>query len=78
MKKKERKTKTSEILKYMRSHKCISDRVARDKFGATRLGSIIYNLRRKGYDIETVICYEKDRYGNTCSFAKYYLRKEAA
>lgn len=78
MKKEVKKTKTSEILKYMRAHKCITDRVARDKFGATRLGSIIFNLRKRGYYIETVICYEKDRYGNTCSFAKYYLRGEAA
>ena len=78
MKKEIKKTKTSEILKYMRSHKCISDRVARDKFGATRLGSIIFNLRKRGYVIETVMCYEKDRYGNTCCYAKYYLHKEAA
>lgn len=75
MAKKVRKTKTSEVLKYMRSHKCISDRIARDKFGASRLGSIIFNLRKQ-YDIETEICYEKDRYGNTCSYAKYYLRGE--
>lgn len=72
-----RTTKTREIFKYMRSHKCISDRIAREKFGASRLGSIIFNLRKRGYDIETVICYEKDRYGNTCSYAKYYLNKTA-
>ena len=73
-KKQAKKSQTSEVLKYMSTHKCIDDNVAHEKFGVNRLSSIIFNLRKKDYVIETVMVVGKNRYGNTCRYGKYYLR----
>ena len=73
-KKQAKKTQTSEVLKYMSAHKCIDDNVAHDKFGVNRLSSIIFNLRKKGFVIETVMCEGKNRYGGHVRYGKYYLR----
>jgi hypothetical protein len=43
-------------------------------FGATRLSAIIFNLRKRGYDIETVMVDGRDRFGNPMRYARYYLR----
>lgn len=45
-------------------------------YGITRLASIIHRLRRRGYDIETIDCVGKTRFGDTCRYAKYVLEKE--
>lgn len=74
MAKQVKKSQTSEVLKYMKSHKCIDDNVAHEKFGVNRLSSIIFNLRKKDYNIETVMVEGKNRYGNYCRYGKYYLR----
>jgi hypothetical protein len=42
--------------------------------GATRLSAIIFSLRKKGYNIETVMVDGRDRFGNPTRFARYYLR----
>ena len=47
-------------------------------FGATRLSAIIFNLRKRGYNIETVGCEGTDRFGNKMTFARYYLRDSEA
>ncbi len=43
-------------------------------YGATRLSSIIFNLRKAGYNISTLSNEGLDRYGNESRFAKYVLR----
>ena len=43
-------------------------------FGATRLSVIIFNLRKRGYNIETVMVDGRDRFGNPMRYARYYLR----
>ena len=45
-----------------------------EMYGATRLASIICNLRKKGYDIRTIMKEDTDRYGNTCQYANYVLK----
>lgn len=44
-------------------------------YGITRLSAIIYDLRREGMDISSEIITKRNRYGNTCNFAKYTLAK---
>lgn len=42
-------------------------------YGATRLSAIIYNLRRRGYDIASEPKKTKDRNNNLCIFVNYIL-----
>lgn len=67
-------TKTQAVLNWLMSNASICDSEAAKSFGVMRLGSIIYNLRRKGYIIETVMDEGRDRFGNRSKFARYYLR----
>lgn len=45
-------------------------------YGATRLSAIIFNLRKQGMDIRTIMREECDRYGNTCQYANYVYKGE--
>lgn len=67
-------TKTQAVLDWLKTHASISSMEAIQNFGATRLSAIIFNLRNKGYNIETVWCEGTDRFGNTMRYARYYLR----
>ena len=67
------KTQTTEVLKYMQTHKGITSIQAIEKFGATRLSDIIFRLRKEGYEIETESITKKNRYGHTTTFARYTL-----
>ncbi len=46
--------KSEAVFKHLVSHGFITTWDAITKYKATRLSSIIYNLRNKGYDIESV------------------------
>jgi len=70
----QRMTKTEAVLRWLQSNASISSMEAIKEFGATRLSAIIFNLRKKGYNIETVTCEGTDRFGNKVQFARYYLR----
>lgn len=67
-------TKTQAVLDWLQTHASISSMEAIQNFGATRLSAIIFNLKRKGYNIETVMCDGRDRFGRHVRFARYYLR----
>ena len=71
-------TKTQAVLQWLETHASISSMEAINNFGATRLGAIIFNLRKRGYNIETVMVDGRDRFGNTMRFARYYLRNSPA
>ena len=47
-------SKTQRILEYLENGKTITDSDAVDLFKAYRLSSIIYNLKKKGYNISTI------------------------
>jgi hypothetical protein len=66
--------KTTAVLQWLQSHASISSMEAIKQFGATRLSAIIFNLRKRGYNIETVMVDGRDRFGNPTRFARYYLR----
>lgn len=67
-------TKTQAVLDWLQTHASISSMEAIQNFGATRLSAIIFKLRERGHDIETVMCEGRDRFGNPMRFARYYLR----
>lgn len=69
------KTQISDIKKYLENHKKgITSLEAIDKFGATRLSSIIYVLRHKhGMNIQAEDKKVKTRYGRTAVVANYRL-----
>lgn len=71
-------TKTQAVLEWLQTNASISSMEAIQSFGATRLSAIIFNLKRKGYNIETVMCEGTDRFGNRMRFARYYLRNSPA
>lgn len=66
--------KTKAVLQWLQTGAGISSMEAIKQFGATRLSAIIFNLRKRGYDIEAVTCEGTDRFGNKMTFARYYLR----
>ena len=71
-----KRDKTTEVLKHLKSRGHITSMDAFNLYGATRLSAIIFNLRKKGYNIVTVDEKCKDRYGHTCNYAKYVLEED--
>ena len=71
----EKTTQDKEVLDYLRKIGSITSWEAIVEFGATRLSAIIYNLRKKGYNIETNDVIVKNRYGNATVIAKYVLKE---
>lgn len=68
------KTQTSDILKYLQTHKRgITSLEAINRFGATRLSDIIFRLRKKGYNIVTENNLVKNRYGRQVLVSTYKL-----
>lgn len=67
--------KSKMVLDWLKTHAGITSMEAFENFGATRLSAIIFNLKKSGYNIETVMVDGKDRFGNRTRYARYYLRK---
>lgn len=66
-------TKTHMVLDHLKKHGSITSLEAIDNYGATRLSAIIFNLRKQGYNIETVDVKGIDRYGNSVIYGKYVM-----
>ena len=67
--------KTKLVKEHLLTHGSITSWEAIQDYGATRLSSIIFNLR-KSYDIITQDIAFTDRFGNTGSYARYVLKGE--
>lgn len=67
-------TATADIVNYMKEHDYITAKIAYDKFGVERLAGIIFNLRKRGYTIDTVEVTGLTRYGAVTQYARYFLR----
>jgi hypothetical protein len=70
--------KTKEVLKHLQTYGTITSIEAIDLFGATRLSAIIFNLRKRGYNIISVDKVTKDRYGHTVPYSEYTLTQGTA
>jgi hypothetical protein len=69
-------TKTNNIKNHLMVNGTITSWEAITQYGATRLSAIIFNLRDKGWDIDVERVKEKDRNGQTSTFAKYILNPQ--
>ena len=61
------------ILNHLKEGKEISQLEATQKYGILRLGAIIFNLRRDGYNITSRTEHSPNRYGNISNFAIYKM-----
>ena len=69
-------TQCDRILRHMKDYGSIDPMVAIQEYGCMRLASRISDLRAQGYPIGRRIKTSKNRYGDTVSFAEYYLLEE--
>ena len=70
----EKRTQTSDVLDYLKSHKKgITSKQAFEMFGATRLSSIIFQLRKQGYNITSINTLVPNRYGGKSQVSCYKL-----
>ena len=65
------------VLEWMREHDGITSWEAFAELGVTRLSAAIYNLRKRGLEIETQTLKTKNRYGSTVAYAKYVLEEDS-
>ena len=68
--------KTKEVLKHLKKKGSITSWDAIKLYGATRLSAIIFNLRERGYIIDSLWMEEADRYGNISRYVKYVLKEQ--
>lgn len=68
-------TKTKKVLNHLKQYGSITSLEAFNMYGATRLSAIIFRLRNRGYDIETIKMPFIDLYGNHNVCGKYVLKK---
>ena len=65
--------KTKEVLKHLQTYGTITSMEAINLFSATRLSAIIFNLKKKGYNITSVDKVTTDKYGNRVPYSEYHL-----
>lgn len=61
------------ILEHLRKYPWLTSKDAFEFYGITRLSACIFDLREKGYDIETVMVETTTRFGESCRYARYVL-----
>lgn len=66
-----------QVLNHLAKYGSITPRQALERYGIMRLGARIYDLRDLGYRIDRVMEKGKNRYGKPCTYARYFLRKDA-
>lgn len=71
----EKTNKTKEVLKHLEKKGSITNWDAIKLYGATRLSAIIFNLRERGYVIDSLWMEDTDRYGNLSRYVKYVLKE---
>ena len=64
------------VLDYFKEHKGLTSIQAFELFGATRLASIVHDLRRAGYDIRNVWVESTNRYGEDVRYVRYIYKGE--
>ena len=75
MAKQVKKSQRTEVLRYMKTHKGgITNAIAYEKFGVSRMGSVISDLRKQGWLIDTVMVESTTRYGNPVRYGRYFYR----
>lgn len=66
-------TQSERILRHLRDYGTITSLEAMEEYGIMRLSSRISDLKKAGASIRREIISRKNRYGDTVSFARYYI-----
>lgn len=66
-------TKTELVRRHLIEKEFITSWTAIELYGATRLSAIIFNLRKAGYQIESISNSALDRNKNVCNYTTYQL-----
>lgn len=66
-------SKRQQVLNHLRKHGSIDSWTAIELYGATRLSAIIFNLREKGFKIDSIGCSALDRNSNVSNYTTYKL-----
>lgn len=61
------------ILEYLKTHRGISQAEAFDAFGCCRLGARIYDLKARGFKVETIMEDGVNRFGRPTRYARYFV-----
>ena len=68
--------KTNKVQLHLIENGSITSWEAIKEYGATRLSSIIFNLRKRGMNIETIMTDFVDKYGDKSKYAVYTLMED--
>ena len=71
-----KKTQAERVLEYIKRFGSITTLQAFRDLGVTRLSARIFELRNKGLNIDSTSVTSKNRYGESCTYAKYFLKGE--
>lgn len=67
------KSKTQDVLNHLKIYGSISQREAVEYYNLYRLSSVIFELRKRGYEITSELVPFKSKYGISSNFANYHL-----
>ena len=67
-----------DIIHHLMTEGSITAWEAIKEYGSTRLSAIVYELRKKGWNIESEMVTAKNRYGNPVTFARYHFKSKPA
>ena len=67
-----------DVIRHLMTEGSITAWEAIKEYGSTRLSAIVYELRKKGWNIESEMVTSKNRYGNTVQFARYRFKSKPA
>ena len=68
-------TKENLIRNHLIEHRMITSWEAIENYGATRLASVIYNLRKEGFLINSYDFKDHDRHGNICIYSRNHRKR---
>ena len=69
-----RRTQQQAVLDWLKTGTGISSMDAFKALGVTRLSAVVFNLRKKGYNIESEEIETTTRFGSRVKIARYYLK----
>lgn len=69
-------TQCDMILRYMQETGSITPWEAMREFGCMRLGARIWDLKKRGFEIQTEMVTDQNRYGKRVSFARYSVNAQ--
>lgn len=67
-------TQNDRILRHLKDYGYIEPMTAIQDYGITRLGARIWDLKDRGYLIDTEMVRAKNRYGEPTHYAKYVYK----